>query len=531
METEGLDFGAGAGVAGRALPRDAGARDRGPARRGEARSGASGCSRCWSGPPPTTCACCGSRRRRRTRASTWPRAGWRRARCAPTASASRRTPGIACCSARARAGYSDDELLAAGLASARARRHGSSTASAGASRSRWPTSAGRVLGFGARAMKPDDKPKYLNTSDERALPQGPDRLRRGHGARRGGARPGRVVLVEGYTDVIALHQAGVPEAVAQMGTALTDAAGRRDRPPGAEGAVLPGPGPRRPGVGARRASRRCAAHNKGRSTRGGRVPDRAPAAGPGPGGRGPGRRRARRCARLLETAMPIERFEVERALEVDGPSTDEMLAEAVRIIGPLPVSVLRDELVKFVADRLGINASSSARCCAARRRPAEPQQPWDGRRDGWGDRGGRQWNNGGGGTARRAATGATGTARRLPPPEPSTRAPHSPAGPERGGLPGLLHRAARGGRAAPGRGRDRRLLLLAHDPQGRRSTCASTCATRARNLPSGDEELARLVAKLDRGREPPRGHAGEARARGAAARPAPPRAPHLATPA
>ena len=32
-----------------------------------------------------------------------------------------------------------------------------------------------------------------------------------------------MVLVEGYTDVIALHQAGVPETVAQMGTALTDA--------------------------------------------------------------------------------------------------------------------------------------------------------------------------------------------------------------------------------------------------------------------------------------------------------------------
>src|SRR5690606_8214636 len=36
------------------------------------------------------------------------------------------------------------------------------------------------------------------------------------------ARSGRSVVVEGYTDVIALHRAGVPEAVATCGTALTD---------------------------------------------------------------------------------------------------------------------------------------------------------------------------------------------------------------------------------------------------------------------------------------------------------------------
>ena len=81
---------------------------------------------------------------------------------------------------------------------------------------------GHVLGFGARAMKPDQQPKYLNTSDgelfhKSQVVYGQDM------ARAAAARAGRVVLVEGYTDVIALHQAGVPEVVAQMGTALTDA--------------------------------------------------------------------------------------------------------------------------------------------------------------------------------------------------------------------------------------------------------------------------------------------------------------------
>ena len=71
-------------------------------------------------------------------------------------------------------------------------------------------------------MKPDQQPKYLNTSDgeifhKSQVVYGQDM------ARAAAARAGRVVLVEGYTDVIALHQAGVPEVVAQMGTALTDA--------------------------------------------------------------------------------------------------------------------------------------------------------------------------------------------------------------------------------------------------------------------------------------------------------------------
>ena len=78
-----------------------------------------------------------------------------------------------------------------------------------------------MLGFGARAMKPDDKPKYLNTSESDLFHKG--RIVYGADmARAAAARAGRVVLVEGYTDVIALHQAGVPEVVAQMGTALTE---------------------------------------------------------------------------------------------------------------------------------------------------------------------------------------------------------------------------------------------------------------------------------------------------------------------
>jgi DNA primase len=79
---------------------------------------------------------------------------------------------------------------------------------------------GRVLGFGARALSADSKPKYLNS------PEG-ELYRKSHTlygidrARGPIAKARRAIVVEGYTDVLALQQAGVEEAVAIMGTAIT----------------------------------------------------------------------------------------------------------------------------------------------------------------------------------------------------------------------------------------------------------------------------------------------------------------------
>jgi DNA primase len=80
---------------------------------------------------------------------------------------------------------------------------------------------GRVLGFGGRTLK-DETPKYLNS------PEGP-LYQKGHllyglyQARRAIADADEVVVVEGYTDVLGIVQAGVGNVVASMGTALTDA--------------------------------------------------------------------------------------------------------------------------------------------------------------------------------------------------------------------------------------------------------------------------------------------------------------------
>jgi DNA primase len=80
---------------------------------------------------------------------------------------------------------------------------------------------GRVLGFGARAMREEQRPKYLNTSDNDVYHKG-SHVYGADLARAHATRAGTVIVCEGYTDVIALHQAGMRNAVGLMGTALTD---------------------------------------------------------------------------------------------------------------------------------------------------------------------------------------------------------------------------------------------------------------------------------------------------------------------
>jgi DNA primase len=80
---------------------------------------------------------------------------------------------------------------------------------------------GRMAGFGGRVLNPDDIPKFLNSPqtpvfDKSALLYGLERARTPIRAL------DQVVIVEGYLDVIALHQAGFTNTVSPMGTALTE---------------------------------------------------------------------------------------------------------------------------------------------------------------------------------------------------------------------------------------------------------------------------------------------------------------------
>lgn len=116
-------------------------------------------------------------------------------------------------------GFTEDELLASGLAAAGQR--GLYDQFRG--RVLWPIRdvTGDVVGFGARRVFDDDRiaAKYLNTR-ETALFKKPQVLYGIDLAKRDIARSRQVVVVEGYTDVMACHLAGVSTAVATCGTAF-----------------------------------------------------------------------------------------------------------------------------------------------------------------------------------------------------------------------------------------------------------------------------------------------------------------------
>lgn len=117
-------------------------------------------------------------------------------------------------------GHTEEELLACGLVS---ERDSGGVYDRFRHRVMFPIRdhRGRMAGFGARILRPDDVPKFLNSPqteifDKSGLLYGLDR------ARRAIREADRAVIVEGYLDVIALHQAGFTNAISPMGTALSE---------------------------------------------------------------------------------------------------------------------------------------------------------------------------------------------------------------------------------------------------------------------------------------------------------------------
>jgi DNA primase len=115
-------------------------------------------------------------------------------------------------------GYSDEELVSAGLVSQGQR----GVYDRFRGRVVWPIRdvTGQVIGFGARRLFEDDKgPKYLNTP-ETTIYKKAQVLYGLDLAKRAISREHRVVVVEGYTDVMACHLAGITTAIATCGTAF-----------------------------------------------------------------------------------------------------------------------------------------------------------------------------------------------------------------------------------------------------------------------------------------------------------------------
>ena len=253
-----------------------------------------------------------------------------------------------------RTGFGDRELMAAGLAS---KSREGRTYDRFRRRIMFPLcdSRGRVLGFGARAMGVDQKPKYLNSSDNAVYHKG-RHLFGTDIARAPAAKLGEVVVAEGYTDVIAMHQAGLRHTVGLMGTALTteqvqelaklaktvflaldaDAAGQE--------AML-------------RAQRVATRQNLAL-----RVVELPPGSDPADlvAAEGP-----RAMAERVEASVPFVRFQVERELgraDSSGSESKDAVIKAIRpVVKEVAGGALHDELVALVANRMNLPPSVVAR--------------------------------------------------------------------------------------------------------------------------------------------------------------------------
>jgi DNA primase len=283
-------------------------------------------------------------------------------------------------------GFSEEELVAAGLAQ---RGRGGGLYDRFRGRIMFPLadSRGRVLGFGARQMGEGRGPKYLNTSENDLYHKG----RQLFGidvARKEAMRTARFVVVEGYTDVLALHQAGIREAVAIMGTALTQEqlaelakVGDGNR----RGLVYLALDADRAGRDAMlRASR--LAEDRGIDLRVVEMPE----------GTDPAELVSREgpeaFAERMQRAAPMIEFQVRRVLadaDMDTPAgRDRALEEARKLISVVPErTATRDALVREAADRLDVPvdyvlaparpASTTPAAAPTQASPAELSLRWE----------------------------------------------------------------------------------------------------------------------------------------------------------
>jgi DNA primase len=227
---------------------------------------------------------------------------------------------------------------------------------------------GRVLGFGARAMRDGQKPKYLNTSDNDVYHKG-RHLYGADLARASATKAGEVILCEGYTDVIALHQAGFKNAVGLMGTALTDEQvgelGRMAQ------TVLLALDADSAGQEAMLKASRLAARRKLEL----RVVEL-------PAGADPADLVQRKGAEAIEAAVgraaPFVRFRVERVLaggdDASPEGRDRMIAQLRPVFETLPPSAMRMELTRMVSGRLGLSEGLAETLLAARAGQSEMSQ-------------------------------------------------------------------------------------------------------------------------------------------------------------
>jgi DNA primase len=212
---------------------------------------------------------------------------------------------------------------------------------------------GRVLGFGGRATREDQKPKYVNTAEtdffhKSEILYGLDL------ARAAMTKENRALVVEGYTDVLALHQAGLQGAVGVMGTAITpdqvktlsgvvdEVVLALDADEAGQEAMLRA----QRVAGGRRMRLRVASMPKGVD------PAELMAEADG----------AERFRGYAKDAAELTDFQVTRVLDRTDTSSpverDQALAEIAPILAGMEEGASRSELVRKVADRLDLEPAT-----------------------------------------------------------------------------------------------------------------------------------------------------------------------------
>jgi DNA primase len=246
-----------------------------------------------------------------------------------------------------RSGFSEQELVASGLAQ-RGRQGGLYDRFRGRIMFPLRDARGRVLGFGARAMRDSQRPKYVNSPEGITYHKGRSLfgldLARPHAT-----KAGEAIVVEGYTDVLALHQGGFANAVAAMGTAMTEEqVGELSRI--AQTLVLAFDADSSGQEAMLRVQRAAAGRQLDLKVI--RLPDDKDPSdllmeeGPGP------------FADRLEKAISFLEFQVQTVIDRSDLSSsagkDRALAQLKPIFAQVAPSVQRDEQLRYVADRLDL---------------------------------------------------------------------------------------------------------------------------------------------------------------------------------
>jgi DNA primase len=259
-----------------------------------------------------------------------------------------------------RSGFSEAELLAAGVVQ-RSRDRPGSVYDRFRRRITFPLcdQRGHVLGFGARAMGSEQQPKYVNSADGAVYHKG-RHLFGTHLARSHAAKAGAIVLCEGYTDVIAAHQAGVRNCVGLMGTALTE------EQVGELARLAPTVVLALDADGAGQEAMMKAARLAGTQRFELRVAALPPGSDPAEVLERDGPQAVRA---LLGASLPFVRFRVERILggDRDTPEGRDRILEQLRpVFAELAPGAMREELEREVVSRLSVSEKLVERLLAGR---------------------------------------------------------------------------------------------------------------------------------------------------------------------